>query len=638
MISWRSLHAATLSFICLIELSVTERAVAADFINEAPLEIAIIADAIAIDAKSSDASTTIIDANGIRASGATTVAEVLRATPGLMTIASGGPGQTTSVQIRGLRSEDVLVLIDGIEANDAASIGRAYDFASLDVENIERIEILRGPQSVRYGSGAIGGVINVITKRGTGSPAGEILVEGGSFDTMRAGASVRGAKGAFDWSLGASALQTHGFSAADEADGNSEKDGAERVGLSARAGFKLSSTARIEAVARRQSLRADLDRRGGPGGDDPNYQAWTSQFLSGVTASDRHFNGRLLSSLAYSFAEISRRDSNLPDALSADVAEDSFIGETQKLDFSHSLLLTESQTLHFGVQRKQESAAAVSSGSSAGFAYSSVFQRQTESDYGESVEYSYDDGTMIANLGGRLAQGSRFGAADAEKASIGARLPGALTARSTYATGFKAPSLYQLYSKSGEPTLTAERDESYELSLERPFTVGVRTSVAWFYTRSYGLIDYNSATNKFAALGDAISSGWELQANADLTAGISAAANLTLLDARIASTGARLLRRPDSMASLEAKWHRGPLEITVSYRYVGARDDTDPVVYNRRLALESHDLLGARLAWTISERWLASLRMENLFDRRYQEVAGYGTAHISGYAALLARF
>ncbi|MBM4278878.1 MAG: TonB-dependent receptor, partial [Deltaproteobacteria bacterium] len=124
-------------------------------------------------------SITVIPSEEIVRKQKTSVLEVLRGLPGLDVVQTGGTGGTTSIFLRGANSEHTLVMIDGVEVNDPISPGRSYDFAHLTVDNIERIEVIRGPQSTLYGSDAIGGVINIITKKGEGKPKFSLSAEGG---------------------------------------------------------------------------------------------------------------------------------------------------------------------------------------------------------------------------------------------------------------------------------------------------------------------------------------------------------------------------------------------------------------------------------------------------------------------------
>src|SRR5262249_38158702 len=148
---------------------------------------------------------------------ATTAADALRGTPGLNVVRSGGQNQITSVFIRGANSDHTLVLIDGVEANDPSSPARAFDFSHLTLDDVERIEVLRGPQSTLYGSNAIGGVVNIITKRGEGPPSGYLLGEYGTYNTFRQAGGVSGGTKLVNYSFSFSHITSDGFSAADTA-------------------------------------------------------------------------------------------------------------------------------------------------------------------------------------------------------------------------------------------------------------------------------------------------------------------------------------------------------------------------------------------------------------------------------------
>ncbi len=132
--------------------------------------LTVTASRIPVPLRQIGSSITVITAKDIAARQVYTVADLLRSVPGLDVVQSGGLGKTTSVFLRGANSNQTLVLVDGIEVNDPSNPGGLFDFAHLTVDNIERIEILRGPQSTLYGSDAIGGVIHIITKQGRGKP------------------------------------------------------------------------------------------------------------------------------------------------------------------------------------------------------------------------------------------------------------------------------------------------------------------------------------------------------------------------------------------------------------------------------------------------------------------------------------
>lgn len=247
-------------------------------------EVTVTATRIEAPVNEVSSSVTIITANDIEKKQQYSVAEVLRGLPSIDVVNSGGPGRTTSVFIRGAKSEHTLVLIDGIEAGDAMSTGRSFDFSTLQADNIERIEIIRGPQGTLYGSDAIGGVINIITKKGKGSPGGFVSAEAGSFNTFEARAGLSGGTPAFNYSLGISRLDTDGFSVANEKDGNTEDDGYANTTLSARLGGRPVEDLDIDLTLRYIDADTDLDACGGAGCDDLDYTSNSKQFLGGVHA------------------------------------------------------------------------------------------------------------------------------------------------------------------------------------------------------------------------------------------------------------------------------------------------------------------------------------------------------------------
>ncbi|MEQ1848543.1 MAG: TonB-dependent receptor plug domain-containing protein, partial [Nitrospira sp.] len=152
-----------------------------------------------------------------------TVAEALRWASGLGVFQSGGLGTTVGVRMRGGTPQQTLVLIDGAIVNSATD--GSYDFANLTSDNIERIEILRGSQSMLWGSDAMGGVINITTKRGRDKPNVSVFAEYGSFNTIREGGSLSGKKGPIDFSGSITRLDTAGFSAINYRRGAAERDG-----------------------------------------------------------------------------------------------------------------------------------------------------------------------------------------------------------------------------------------------------------------------------------------------------------------------------------------------------------------------------------------------------------------------------
>jgi outer membrane cobalamin receptor len=275
-------------------LTVTAGSTAKD-LGTLELQISAVSESIVVSAaqveiplSSSTSSVTVITREDLDKHQVESVADALRSVPGLTVTSAGGRGAQTSVFPRGGESDYSLVFIDGIQAN---TFGGGFDFGHLPVVNIERIEIVRGPQSALYGSNAIGSVIRIVTRRG--APEGSALVEGGSFDTSRVAAASAGEVGAWNWGASAERLASDGYNGERAANGQIvENDDFERHLVSAAGGWRHGNVA---------SLRADVrylqDDRGFPGpfGSDPGGT------YGGINTVSRGKNDRLLTSLGGSF-------------------------------------------------------------------------------------------------------------------------------------------------------------------------------------------------------------------------------------------------------------------------------------------------------------------------------------------------
>jgi vitamin B12 transporter len=211
-------------------------------------------------------SVTVITAEEIEAKKLPSVADLLRSVPGLEIRSYSGLGTTTTARIRGAQAKDTLVLIDGVMLNDPSSIGRAADLANITSDNIERIEVVRGPMSALYGTSATAGVINIITKKGSEKPSVYGSIEGGSYNTWKAKVGATGKIKKFNFSLAAAQLESEGFSLADDdndriphAGNTSEKDGYKNTTLSGKFGFDITPDFDINAVVRNISSEVDAD-------------------------------------------------------------------------------------------------------------------------------------------------------------------------------------------------------------------------------------------------------------------------------------------------------------------------------------------------------------------------------------------
>ena len=231
-----------------------------------PLEFTITANRGETPIARAGSSVTVITAEEIAKASPTSPLDALRGVPGLTVTESGGPGKFSSVFLRGAEDRHTLVLIDGIRVGDPASTGGGFDFANLVLTDIERIEVLRGPQSALYGSDAIGGVINIITRKGRGEPRASIQIEGGSYGTLSTVMSLSGGTSSFSYALALAAARSEGFSAygyrirdLEAKYGPFDKDGFRRFAGSARFAWRPSDAVEIEAGLYGGQLRSDYD-------------------------------------------------------------------------------------------------------------------------------------------------------------------------------------------------------------------------------------------------------------------------------------------------------------------------------------------------------------------------------------------
>lgn len=575
-------------------------------------------------------SVTVVSEATLARQRATSVVDILRAVPGVEVIRQGGYGQTASVFIRGARSEDTLVLIDGMEANDAMAPSRGFDFSTLSANQVARIEVYRGPQSVRFGSGALGGVINIVTKEGQGPRRSTYLIEGGSYDTVRVALDSAGNDGTRGYSLGAEGYQSHGFSAASENSGNQEPDGVRALALAAKGVWQPDRAQKWEGTLRYTNAAVDLDRRGGPGGDDPNFTSVANQVQLGVKGSDRFWSDRLYSNLGFFFLARERTHRNFADAMDSNDSGDRFLSQNQKIESSHELTLGESHRLRADLQWRGES------GSSHSLFNGSETRvpKKSQSLVGEGLTYLYEDEIWFGDVGVRSDQPSNGQAIPSTRLSLGRTL-GTRRLRSflSYGTGFKTPSFYQLYSIYGNQTLRHENSRTWEFTSQFALTPQSSLTGTYFDSHFRDLIDFDLNANRFFNVDRARSKGVELLAQIHFEV-LDLVTAYSYVEAVDETTGRPLVRRPKNSVRAELRGHQGRLEGFVQGRYTDVRADVDPVTF-ARITNRASQVVDVGFEYSVWDNLKIKTRVDNLFNQRYEEVVGYGTARLSAYVGLV---
>jgi vitamin B12 transporter len=564
------------------------------------------------------------------------VYDLLRTVPGINVINTGGPGQSTTVQVRGANSEQTLVLLDGVPMNDPTNAGRGFDFAQLTAHEVERIEVLRGAQSGVHGNNSTGGVIQIITRRAGADSRASIRGDYGAFNSKRLSGSAGGSLG--NTRVAASALfeESDGFPAANAAYGNTIKNGFQRwTGTLA---LDHDFTKELDGSLTARLYRADTSlpyNGGSPGvgtGQDPNYAGKDGQAAIGGKVRYKKFS-HWEPSLAVGLNLVVRRFDNLPDSVNTDMLAERYRGRRFKIDQSNTFELANGHTLVTGLDTQIETIT-VSQDYGSGV---STIEGKSQAISGLFTEYRWDAGQGFITA---AARADRFhGRSDQLTYRVGPgyrMLDGALLAKASVGKGFKLPSLFQLYSSFGDPSLRSEKSRSWDAGLEysvRESSAKTLLSASCFDADFTDLIDYSAG--KFVNIRSAGNRGVEFSASHRRDSGFGLEASYTYQQARNAETGKQLPRRPTHLLSARAA---GPLahglEAGLSLRYTGARADVDPAFPYPAVRMPSYTLLNADASYTIGQGYKAFGRLDNVLNRQYEEVAGYGTAGRSLYFGL----
>lgn len=583
-------------------------------------------------------SVTVIGAEELQRRQAYSVVEALRLVPGVAFSRNGGAGTATAVYIRGAETDQTVALIDGVKVNDPAAVGGGFNFGPLLTGNLERIELLRGPASVVWGSQAIGGVVHLITQTPGETLAGNVRGELGWRNSAELVGNISGRAGPLAASLGAGWFRSDGVSAFNEVRGGRERDGFENIGANGRLSLALDANVDLEARAFFAKARTDIDGFPAPlfALADTADVAKSTQFVGYAGANVRLFEGRLTNRFGYAHTIIDREDRNRDNPLSGFDA----LGRTQRFEYQGVLSLGRGR-LVFGAEREQSRLFNQSRGGVPLRARARIDSLYLQ------VNLTPLDGVDLG-AGVRHDDHDQFGGSTIVSASASLSPNGGATRlRASYAEGFKAPSLFQLFSSFGNPGLAPEQSASLDAGLtQRLLGDGVEVSATWFRRLTRNQIDFVSCFNNPAAfcagrpfgtydnIRRTRGEGVELAMTLRPVAGLTAVAGYTFLDAINRDNGRQLARRPRNTAqvSLDAELGAG-FSLGGNIQIVDARFD-DPANARR---LPGYVLADLRASWALNERLELYGRIENLFDERYETVFLYGTPGRSAFVGVRAR-
>ncbi|MFA4988932.1 MAG: TonB-dependent receptor, partial [Candidatus Omnitrophota bacterium] len=495
-------------------------------------------------------STTVITSDDMEKSGKRTVEEVLRDVPGLTVMQTGALGGAVSIYMRGANPGQTLVMIDGIEVNDPMDASRSFNFANLVTDNIERIEVVRGPQSTLYGSDAMAGVINIITKKGTAKPQVEASFEGGSHNTFNENLALRGITlgDKLNYSFSATRLDSKGISKAYD---GSEDDPYHNLSLSSKIGYKVMDNAELSLVTNYTDAVTGIDY--GSNSDVSNYTSW-SRDLTTKVAFDQAINSYWTHILSFSYHDIRRKDRKDYDPVYMDTIADWYKGDNEKVEWQHNISPVKWNTITAGFEYERESGAS-------NYEYSGSPSPQARKSVDNYGYYLQDQlkvwDRLFITPGLRVDDHEMFGTQTTYKVSTAYLIPETGTRlKANWGTGFKAPTIYQLYDATyGNPNLNAEESRGYDLGFEQSF-LGDRLSfdLTYFHNKYKNLIDGDPSTWVYYNIGKATTKGWEFGAKVKPLDNLTFSANYTYTDAENEDTGVKLARRPENQANFDIDW------------------------------------------------------------------------------------
>lgn len=608
-------------------------------------------------------SISVISAQQLEDQQTVALTDALEETPGLTVNRTGPIGQVTSVSLRGAETGQTLVLIDGVRINDPSATDEGAILGDLLANNTARIEVLRGPQSTLYGSDAIGGVIDIVTKRGGDSPfAVNATGEGGSFDTWHLNVAANGTADTVDYGAAANFYHTNAVSAADARNGNPETDGYTNFGATENVRWHIAGDVSLDLRSYYTKAREDFDDNSGftppfPVSDSAAYN--TNALLTGYAGLNfTLFDGLLQNRISATATQSDREffDSFFDFGAHQKDADDR--GHTVEFEYQGIVDFTPDDELTFGAESQRLTFTSASFSS-----FGNSFDRggtTIGSGYAQYQKTLFDTVTLTGGV--RYDRNSQFGSRTSLKiAGAWQVLPGT-TLRANYGDGFKAPSLFEQFSEFRSPfgPLSPETARGWEAGADQLlFGDALKLSLTWFERDTHNLIDFQScfvaappAGCNFAAtaaaggfyfnIGRTTARGLEAEAKVALGEALSADFNLTDMITKDTTpgdplVGLELTRRPHLQESTSVNWT--PLtdwSLGASVIHVGRRVDqydasvTPPAVFVDK----AYTTANLYSEYHVTPNFSVYGRIENVFDTHYEPELGFGAEGRAYFAGI----
>jgi len=575
----------------------------------------------------SPASVSVISSEDIEQKQIERVSDALREIPGLNVVQTGTPGQLTSVFMRGLPSEDMQVLLDGIPINQG--LAGQFDFANLTTDDIDRIEVARGPQSTVYGPRALAGVVQIFTKQGAGKPGFTLSSEGGSYDTFRESLESDGKLGEFDYSIGASRLDT------DNARPNNNYRNSSGV---ADVGWSPNEQLRIGSL-----FVYSLSDTGNP--NTIFNPRPVDHFLTEKWFIAPHIDLQLGDWWEHKliFDYDHERQLNDPN-------QDGFVGPTRALferttvDYQNDLRPTSWLTLTSGFFYSRVNAGQERPFVSQAFGPQPTFISDHTQEVAGFLQATVDIDNFIFVAGGRLDNFNQFGDVWTYRFAGSYKIDKTnTTLHSSVATGFSPPSSQdKIFGMNFG--LRPEKDLGWDIGIEqRLWQNRVRVGATYFHNDLSNVIGFNGQFHTLN-LGAAETQGLEIELHAQPIADLTFTASYTYLDAEKTSSadisqprGARLPRRPRNEVYVSGSylwWKK--LRTTIAAKFVNAREEIN--FGGPNFDIEDYSFVNIAAEYEINPHMSIFGRIDNLTNEHYAEVFGFPALGRAAYGGVKLRF
>lgn len=572
-------------------------------------------------------SITVITAADIARDQRRTVPDALATVPGLNIVQSGGPGGQTSVFMRGTNSNHTKVLIDGIDVSDPSNPNRSFDFGQLLTADIERIEVLRGPQSGLYGADALGGVISITTKKGEGPPKMTGLIEGGSFDTFNQQASLSGSEGRFSYSFNAAHFHSNSTPVTPlyllPPGQKRNNDIYDNWTLSSRLGAELSENVAVNWVGRytdaKLNFTGDAYDPNPPYSSAPAAQQSTQQvrqFFTRGEAVVTLFDGRFRNYFGINYTDHwnwNQAQNGVPTVN---------LGDRVKYDWRGVAAILPGHTLVVGAEQETErlrtAKLSAENGNKGGYV-------ELQSEFAKRV-------FVVANV--RVDDNDRWGTHTTYRVAPAVLLPVTETKlKASVGTGFKAPTLSQQFADFpptffANPNLKPEESLGYDVGFEQPlFNDRIRFGATWFHNDITNLITsvrLSPGVSTSDNVNKATTEGVEAFLTVAVTDRFRVRGDYTYTKAIDEKTGLELLRRPRHKGSVTAIWTPiDQLMLSATVLHVGDWIDGNRDFSVPRLVAPGYTTVNLAANYDLNENARLFARIDNLFDQRYEDPTGF---------------